>query len=206
MIQIFCVVCMAPHIRPHSVLCKFCFNKIFPSDFKLKMRSEQGIPHYYLFEWNKKSDLACRSLIYFYKNKPTVFFEDSAFLFEVLKDVLSEGPGIVPSCSEEFKINHAQSFGEALVKQKMISRVLVAGSSEGVRLRQQKKKTRFERLKSNKVDVEMFRCVKRWIFVDDVLVSGGTFKSIFESMFTKPQAVFTLFYKPRLQNKGFYDA
>lgn len=170
------------------------------------MRSEGGVKHYYLLEWNKNSDLACRSLIYFLKNKPPVFFTDLGKHFKHDFAKLRQGAAVIPSCSDQSKVNHADSLAQALMKLNLVSGVLKVGMIKESSIDQQKRKTKLERLKSNKVDLKGFGYAKDWIFVDDVLVSGGTFKSIFESMFTKPQAIFTLLYKPRLKNKGFYDA
>jgi len=142
-------------------------------------------------------------MIYFLKNKRSKFFTE---FIDRLTLKNKWGTAIVPSCSDPGDVNHAKSLALVLMKQNHVSRVLEAGVKRGVQVGQQKQKTKEDRLKSNTVDLSGFRYRKNWIFVDDVLVSGGTFKAISESMFTKPKAVFTLFYKPILNNKGFYDA
>jgi len=203
MFQVFCIICMAPHLRSRSLFCRHCFSKIFPEGYKFKQRLEEGVVHYYLFDWNSKTDLAARAMIYFLKNKkPHVFAE----LVERFSLDCEWGTAIVPSCSNPNDVNHAASVARVLLKQNTVSRVLEAGVKRGALVNQQKRKTRRDRLKSNTVDLGDSRKIKSWIFVDDVLVSGGTFKAISASMFTKPKAIFTLFYKPILNNKGFYDA
>jgi len=188
------------------MLCKFCESKIFGEHFELQKRDEGGVPHYYILKWDKDSDLACRSMIYFLKNKPRVFFERLAHHFKSLNVQIYKGPAVVPPSSNPSKINHAKSLAEAYMKQKTVSGVLTVGLVKEGGVIQQKRKSKIQRLRSNKMNVGAFKHAKNWIFVDDVFVSGGTFKSVSESMFTKPQAIFTLIYKPRLKNKGFYDA
>jgi len=206
MIQFFCIVCMAPHLRMQSLFCSYCMRKIFAKPVKLKERCHQGVKHFYLFDWNSESDLASRSVIYFLKNRPASFFEEFlnyVYCFDVSNELIS---AVVPSCSQEKVVNHAESLAKAMKKQKMISCVYTAKMRKKVGVVEQKRKSKVERLKSNTFDVTGFKCLKSWIFVDDVLVSGGTFKSISEVMFTNPKAIFTLFYRPQLKNRGFYDA
>lgn len=203
MIQFFCVVCLAPKLKLNTSLCGFCQNKVDERVKSFHMRMEGDVPHYYLFSWDKRSKVFCKSLIYFLKNKPEVFFSEWAAL---LDESFLEVPLILVPSSDPLKgFNHAKSFAESLVKPKSLSCVIEVGLKAFDAV-DQKLKSRFERLRSNKVDLSRFAGNKNWIFVDDILVSGGTYKKVLESMRVKPKAIFTLFYKPYLNNKGFYDA
>ena len=186
-------------------MCSFCQDKVYKRKEQVSFRwADHQVPHFYIFKWDEKSDLFCRSLAYFLKQKPTRFFNEWARLFSV-KMKNNYSLALVPQSSSPKSLNHAVSLGQVFLKLDYISSVYevdVRGGSEVP----QKQKDKENRLKSEKRDFGALKYRKNWIFVDDVFVTGGTFKAVSESMFTKPRAVFTLFYKPKLKNKGFYDA
>ena len=188
------------------MFCSHCADQLLKTDLSIKKRLESGsTPHYYLFEWNDDSDLAAKSILYFLKHKPSHHFMEliesvpRAFPFKGVK-------AVVPPSSSKGRHNHAKSLSEALMKQKAVSSVFEVEVKEGALNSPQKLKSKEQRMSSNVLDLNKVSSIKNWVFVDDVFVSGGTFKSISESIFTKPEAIFTLFYKPRLKNKGFYGS
>ena len=189
--QIFCFLCSSLIIEKNSLFCRFCKSKLNPFIKKPKSRMQGSVRHHYLFSWNSQNDLLCRSIVYFLKEKPETFFSYFSKNYKYLK-LLNKTAFICPHSNR--RINHAKSLAESFSKLFESSSVYEVESvtDDSSPQKTLKKRERMERLKRK---IYPSQPISEWVFVDDVLVTGSTYYTLYESIGRKPQAIFTLFYK-----------
>jgi len=188
-----CVVCGQVKIR-RGALCSFCLKKISPF---LKIREKEifGVRHFYLLRWGEEEDAFIRPLIYYLKGKRESHFTEWASLFKNVNEI--EGKILVcPPASQKGSSNQAESFSRALSKLFPSASVLSLEAKKGVN-QEKKSLTKDQRFKKNWPKNRYIKRLKdnKWIFVDDVLASGSTLKSLIETR-GLPDAVLTLIYRP----------
>ncbi len=105
----------------------------------------------------------------------------------------------VPKRSSKGGLNHAEEFALSLKKLFGFRSVLEIGEGSG----SQKRRTRKERVLELKRSVFKNRISRRldcpWIFVDDVFVTGSTYKRVKSEFKNKPEMIVTLFYRPLIE-------
>lgn len=186
----FCIICEALKFN-EGLFCGYCDQKIKSKSPKVHLRFEQNIPHFYLFRWNEESHAFCHSLVYFLKNKDENYFNYFSSIFkEADLNISSFDTMICPTNSKPQKPNHSLSLGKSLAKQ--IGGKIVIELE--VNDKEQKKLSKKERNKAQKK--LSFPRVKKWIFIDDILVSGATFGKVLTASPYKPKFILTLAYKP----------
>jgi predicted amidophosphoribosyltransferase len=195
MLYLFCAVCGAPrfHESPSVTLCHHCFKKYEERLPQYYTRDEDGVEHIYLLRWDSDTDIFCKSLVYVLKNKDSSHF---APFLQNLTPFLCQDPyrlAVVPAGSSKWRKNHATEFASCLEKLLSINCVIEMRRDKGA---PQKSKTRFERLQSSCTDMRKSFFDSEWVFVDDVFVTGGTYKKALRFAGKKPEAIFTLIYKP----------
>ena len=189
--QFFCILCSWIITENESIFCNFCERKLEALIKQPKARMQGKVKHYYLFKWGSSNDQLCRRLIYHLKEKPEAFFRFFGKRYNHLK-LLDKTVFICPFSKR--KMNHAKSFASTLMKLYLDSSVYeVEAASEAIQ--PQKRLKRKDRLQKLKGKIYPSLPISNWVFVDDVLVTGSTYYSIYESVGRKPQALFTIFYK-----------
>ncbi|MGH1467492.1 MAG: hypothetical protein ACRBBP_01240 [Bdellovibrionales bacterium] len=193
--RFFCIICDAPNFRPEH-LCLFCESKVNARPTPYFLRFERDVPHYYLFKWTPKTDGFCRRLAYFLKNRRSEDFLKWALMFSPQMAPVGIRQAFVPKCSSEKGVNHAKEFALSLKKLLGFKCVLEVGAFLGP----QKQRTRGERAEAFKRSVFKKRKVRKldcsWVFVDDVFVTGGTYKRVGSEFKEAPEMIVTLFYRP----------
>ena len=174
-------------------LCSYCKKQVEEKEVVFHRRLHEGVPHYYLFEWNEDSDHFCKRAAYFLKNKGPGYFKEwlSYFGSEVENKAISAI--LAPKSASEQRVNHAQSLSVSLQKLFPYSCVIeVEVGGEG----QQKRKTRKERLaKSSSSGFGNHLLDSQWVFADDVFVTGGTYERVKAQVGSEPECIVTLFYR-----------
>lgn len=192
--QFFCVVCEALNFRK-GLLCGVCDTRVDLRVAPYSLRLEGGVRHYYLFEWTKESDLFCRRLVYFLKNKRKSQFIEWSSYFPVRLRGGEARASVVPASSTRGVVNHAKEFAESLEKLLGLTCVIEVG---GNRNGPQKQKTRLERLRGPVEGLGRVRLDEGWIFIDDVFVTGGTYNKVKSVVGKPPDIILTLFYRPMI--------
>ncbi len=191
MIVLECLVCKQIKFNSRN-LCLFC-NKKINRNLKIKAKQVFGVNHYYLFEWNDKNENFIKPLIYSLKGKNEKWFVEWATFF--LKAPLKSNDSfIVPGASKNRAFNHARSFAFCIAQLFSLSGVSLLEAPRSLR-GPQKRLNREERIGPRVGQTGFLEANKPWIFVDDILVSGGTLKSLIE-IYGLPKLVLTLIYKP----------
>lgn len=188
--QFFCILCDAFVFKRQTLFCGYCSLKISQKYGHLQWRKHKEIDHFYLYKWTKKNDYFCRKMVYFLKAKPDSYFQDFVKAYE-------DRLGLTSSLVVPFSyapLNHAESFAKSFLKLNSNLCVYVLEAVEG--FKQQKKSSRSERLLKPLASNKLSLGLSSWIFIDDVLVTGATADSAEASVGCKPEAIFSLFYKP----------
>lgn len=191
----FCVICDVFKLKKGQ-LCLYCYKKVIFRESTYSLRYENGVPHYYLFTWTLQADAFCRRLVYFLKNKKVEFFKEWTGYFPAQINYKASRVGVVPMSSSKGKVNHAEELAVSLKKLMGLSCVLEVVSGDGVA---QKRRTRKERLRPHGGRPLGLDC--KWIFIDDVFVTGGTYNRVKSKMGTSPEAIITLFYRPLMERE-----
>lgn len=187
----FCLICESLKRCNKGIFCGYCNSKIKLKTPRVHMRFEQNIPHFYLFRWNKDSHTFCHKLVYFLKNKKEPHFDYFSELFtDAGLNISSFDTFICPQNSRGYRTNHSISLGKSLQKQFGGKSVIEIGVND----KEQKKLSRKERFEVKKN--LSFPKTSKWVFIDDVLVSGATFGKIFEAASHRPKFILTLMYRP----------
>ncbi len=195
--QFFCIVCewLILSKDRNQQLCSQCLGKVKSKETLVHRRfHEEGVPHYFLFEWGEESDYFCKRVVYFLKNKSERYFRSWAQHFGAEMQN-REVSGILVPQSGEAGDNHALSFAQNLQKLYPNSCVIeVELSGDGP----QKRKTRKERRSFKRCVVSQLSSDLKdsnWVFVDDVFVTGSTYETIRCEMGAPPKSIVTLFYR-----------
>ena len=189
--QFFCILCSWFVFEKSSLLCKFCESKLCHLIAEPKMRMQGSVEHHYIFNWNSQNDLLCRRLIYYLKEKPESFFNMFAIRYKYL-NLIDKTVFACPHSNR--KMNHAQSLSQAISKLFKGSSVYEVETVIDTDMPQKRLK-RKERMEKLKRKIYPSAPISNWVFVDDVLVTGSTYYTLYESIGRKPQVILTLFYK-----------
>lgn len=194
-----CIICNQIKFSK-SVFCKFCLKKL--ECVKLKKRKVFGINHYSLFTWTEENDSFIRPLIYFLKGKSPYFFKDLSTLFKPL-NLVENQTLISPPSSTKRQYSQAESLSIEISKLFGGLSVYSIEASKGFNTPKKRLKKK-QRFRSLKISGKVREFKNGWVFVDDVLVSGSTLKSLIE-IYGLPQAALTLVYRPVFGEEENYE-